>query len=471
MGVECLSRFNGMFAFALWDKSTRRLFCARDRLGIKPFYYSFGSSEFVFASELKAVSQVCPALRQPCYGAVYDFLTLMRFDHDDRTFLADVRQLLGGHYLLLDLDRWELSAQKRYWTLSPARSAEALDYSRPVDTFRELLFDSVRLQLRSDVPVGTFLSGGLDSSSLVAIISKLVSQPMQSFSVAYNETCYNEQEFMDAVVSSYPVIPTRTFPSAEKLRSDLVRFVWAQDTPPAGPGPFSEWCVAESAQGKVTVLLNGQGPDEMLGGYPSCFPSYMYTLRNRIASKGDQRGWSAIFEDANTLSLLYKAGPLTSRAYYLLSAAIPDRQLQSFLSIARRRIRERWLHPDLSAKHSRWAQQTLCCEMEPPRLIVCYNRGWWQTRFLHCFTTRTEMRWLFLWRHARSVSGPPLGRIHGRAAVASEAIASLHQADSPSSTRWLLDRQSAHTAHEARICHADRRLDSPETRSITGSAN
>lgn len=345
-GIECLTRFNGMFAFALWDESKRLLFCARDRLGIKPFYYSVGSAEFIFASELKAICQASPGLRSPNHEAIYDFLTLMQLDHNEGTFLAGVKQLPSGHYILLDVDKWMLFKPTSYWSLSPQCAAETLDYSSPIETFRDLLFDSVRLQLRSDVPVGTFLSGGLDSSSLVAIISKLSSQPMRSFSVAYEQTGYDERVYLDAVINSYPVVPTRTYPNVEKLHADLSRFVWAQDTPPAGPGPFSEWCVAELARGSVKVLLNGQGPDEMLGGYQSCLPAYMRSLRDDIATGVEPRGWSALIHDARALSHLNSTSFMTSAGYYLVSAMLPSARLQSMLDATRRRVRERWLKRD-----------------------------------------------------------------------------------------------------------------------------
>ncbi len=165
-GVHALERFNGMFAFAIWDARQQRLFCARDRLGVKPFCYRWDGTNFVFASEPKALTHFAQVY--PDEGIIYDYLAWAELDHSDGTFFAEVNKLLPGHYIIVEPERISV---RQWWSPSDQieRNEAATDAA---STLRELLAESVRLRLRSDVPIGSCLSGGLDSSSVVALVNQ-----------------------------------------------------------------------------------------------------------------------------------------------------------------------------------------------------------------------------------------------------------------------------------------------------------
>lgn len=273
-GVDCLARLNGMFAFALWDQSKRKLFAARDRFGEKPFYYSHTSHQFAFASEIKAL--ICDpdiAARANKQGLAR-YLGLGIVDSDDKTFFDGILRLPPAHYLVLD-DQGCLRIS-RYWDVDPARQIQYRDSREYVEQFRGLFLDSIRLRLRSDVPVGTSLSGGMDSSSIVCAVHSLRNSDARSqntFSARYRNSVVDEGIFIQAVARKTSVHDHHVWIDGADLLADMDRFVYHQDEPVAHTSPFAQWKVYELARkSNVTVLLDGQGADEVLGGYPS--PTY-----------------------------------------------------------------------------------------------------------------------------------------------------------------------------------------------------
>ena len=264
-GERCVERFNGMWAFAVWDSRRRRLLLSRDRLGEKPLYFAVDATELVFASEIKALLAVRPDLAEPSLPEIARFVASGLTDTSDQTLFKHVRQLLPGHQLVAFPDgRWQIL---RYWSAPDPDEVEPISLPDAARTLHDLLDDSVRLRLRSDVPVGTCLSGGLDSSCLVAVESRqLGSTPIHTFSSVFEEREFSEGRYVDAVNSSFVTVPYRVTPSPDFL-TVLPRIVWHQEVPIPGPGIYPQWCVMGLAQGKVKVLLDGQGPDELLGGY------------------------------------------------------------------------------------------------------------------------------------------------------------------------------------------------------------
>lgn len=279
-GVDCLHRFVGMFAFALWDQAARRLFCARDHMGIKPFYYAHTGGRFAFASEIKAFAALTPAAYQPDLDHLYWFLTYGRDHHAPRTFFTGVSELPGGHYLLVE--GGQVSEPVRWWDVSLQRARSLYDYARPEAEFLRLMRDSVGLQLRSDVPVGTCLSGGLDSSTIVALATeRLDGGRMNSFSSVYATKGMDERRYIDLVAQRYNTIAHRVTPTPADYFRRLERITWHQDIPTATPTVYSQSFVMELAHGNVTVLLDGQGADEMFGGYLSYVLFHLKTLMRR----------------------------------------------------------------------------------------------------------------------------------------------------------------------------------------------
>lgn len=281
-GADCLRRFNGMWAFAMWNARERLLFCARDRFGIKPFHYYWDGRLFAFASEIKALL-AHPAISSRLNEAIlYDYLALGSLDHTDETFFEGLRRLPAAHYLLFALDRGTLEIQ-RWWDVHVNRSLNGSRLTNDRDfaaQFRELLTDAVRLRLRSDVPIGTCLSGGLDSSSIVglanglmleegAVPRELVGERQKTFSACFDDSAIDERPYIQQVIAHTGVEPNLVFPQGKGgLWGELERLVWHQEEPFGSTSIYSQWNVMRLARQRgVTVLLDGQGGDELLAGY------------------------------------------------------------------------------------------------------------------------------------------------------------------------------------------------------------
>ncbi|HWZ46047.1 MAG TPA: asparagine synthase (glutamine-hydrolyzing) [Candidatus Saccharimonadales bacterium] len=275
-GEDCVHHLRGMFAFAIWDDVSKRLFCARDRLGIKPFYYAITGGQFVFASEIKALFEVPGLKPQLNRRALPEFLAL-GYLSDEETMFQGVYKLLPGHHLLIDRERCGSRPRpKRYWDLDftpPQRVFEEADY---VAQFEELFTESVRIHMRSDVPLGVFLSGGLDSSSIAAITASLSGNPVQTFSVGYDEDQYSELPYARQVAEHIGSEHHEVVLGPEEFFASLAPSIWHEDEPLVWPSSVALYHVARLASEKVKVVLSGEGADEIMAGYPK----YLITLWN-----------------------------------------------------------------------------------------------------------------------------------------------------------------------------------------------
>jgi len=285
-GEECLNKFNGMFAFCLWDSRQNKLFCARDRFGIKPFYYYFDAKMFAFASEIKALLENKGIEKRPNNQIICDYLVYGYLDHTEETFFARIKQLPPAHYLVIKDGKL---SRKRYWDLNPDEKYESSNDLKYAQRFYELFEDSIRLRLRSDVPVGTCLSGGLDSSSIVCVVNNLLwgqtlniqgLTPMQkTFSSCFEDKTYDEREFIQEVINKTKVEANFTFPDGKKLFDIIPEVIWHQDEPFGSTSIFAQWHVMQLARAKgVIVLLDGQGADELLAGYHGYYDFYFTDL-------------------------------------------------------------------------------------------------------------------------------------------------------------------------------------------------
>jgi len=278
-GIECLNHFNGMWAFALWDGNQKRLFCARDRFGIKPIYYYLAGKKLILASEIKAILQDSKIKRSPNHDRIYDYLAYGYLDHTEETFFQNIYQLRGGHYLTLEIlgaNDFQLDVRP-YWDLKPKECELEDDFK---ERFYELLKDSIRLHMRSDVPVGTCLSGGIDSSSIVCIAKQFLdSNVHKTFSSCFDDKKYDEREFINKVVEVTDSDPHYVFPKPEDLFQEIEDLVWHQDEPFGSTSIFAQWSVFKLAKlNKVKVILDGQGADELLAGYHPYFGFYLSEL-------------------------------------------------------------------------------------------------------------------------------------------------------------------------------------------------
>ena len=280
-GPGCLSRFNGMWAFALWDRAARRLFLARDRLGIKPLYYWWDGQHFAFASEIKALLQH-PLIRvQPNGAAIAEYFQAMHLS-GDHTWFAGIHRLLPGHYLTVGPDGLQIA---RYWDLPAEEDAPGVrsegDY---IEEVRALLDSAVQIHLRSDVPVGAHLSGGVDSSAIVALISRHLPDRVRTFSGAFAEgPAYDERPYIRAVVERYHTDHHEVVPTWEDLPATLPRLVWHLDEPVVGAGAFPQWHVCRITRAAGVLVVNGgQGGDELFGGYYGYIPAYLRSVQRTL---------------------------------------------------------------------------------------------------------------------------------------------------------------------------------------------
>ncbi|MDK2988477.1 MAG: hypothetical protein PWR16_6 [Methanoculleus sp.] len=238
-GLGCLHRFNGMWAFALWDGRRRELFCARDRLGIKPFYYAMASGSFLFASEIKALRAAPDVGGRPDEEMVAAFLAWGLADHTDRTMFKGVLQLLPAHYMIVGENG--IVEHTAFWgvTVNPALESEPGSDERLSGEFLSLLEDAVDLHLRSDVPVGTCLSGGLDSSTLTVLINRALRRgspgrepPRQNtFSACFEDKRCDESAYIDITVENSGVRSHRVYPATDAIWADIEHLLYINDEP------------------------------------------------------------------------------------------------------------------------------------------------------------------------------------------------------------------------------------------------
>mgnify|MGYP003624972619 CR=1 FL=1 len=272
-GKNCLTRLNGMFSFALYDKKRNYLFCARDRFGVKPFYYTQINKIFSFASEIKQFSVLDGWKANVNKDKVFDFLKYEGIhDHTNETLFANVFQLMGGEcldYNLLD-NKFTIS---RWYNLNSSSEFEDLAFEDAKVKFKDLFNDAVNLRLRSDVKVGSCLSGGLDSSAIVCVINEELKKTgkehvQQTVSACFNDESIDERKFIEEVINKTNVISNKVFPTFEEGFSLLDKILWNQDEPFGTTSIYAQWSVYEEAKKKgLTVMLDGQGADEYLAGY------------------------------------------------------------------------------------------------------------------------------------------------------------------------------------------------------------
>jgi asparagine synthase (glutamine-hydrolysing) len=271
-GESCLERFNGMFAFCLWDDLLRRLLVARDRFGEKPLYYLNSPGGLAFASEIKQFATLPFFSAQLNVQEAYEFLTYGFIDHNHDTLFRDVKQLRGGECASISMDSWHTGGElvKRQWySLSvPGEFRGTLEQA--AHRYGELLADSTRLRLRADVSVGSCLSGGLDSSSIVSTVSRIrdgsrFGKVQETFSSCFDDPGCDERIYMHEVEEQCRAKAHYVFPRQDDLFGALDRLVWHHDAPLGTTSVFAQWeLFREARRSGVVVMLDGQGGDEQL---------------------------------------------------------------------------------------------------------------------------------------------------------------------------------------------------------------
>jgi asparagine synthase (glutamine-hydrolysing) len=272
-GRDCVKYLRGMFAFAIWDRRKRVLFAARDRLGIKPFYYRWDGHAFLFGSEIKAILAYPGVAAEFNRGTLAEYLAF-GYITGGETMFAGIRKLMPGH--TLELTEQGEPRIERYWDLTTEVDRDARPREYYVKEYRELLEGAVSSHLMSDVPLGVFLSGGLDSSAVAALTTKIRGERIQTFSVGYGEEAFSELGYAREVAGHIGSEHYEVRMSREEFFDSLPRLIWHEDEPIAWPSSVSLYFVARLARERVTVVLTGEGSDETLAGYTR----YAWTLLN-----------------------------------------------------------------------------------------------------------------------------------------------------------------------------------------------
>ncbi len=272
-GEACLHRFNGMFSFAVLDIENREIFIARDRFGIKPLYYFHNNDVFIFASDIQPILRMMPQKAEANDSTIFDFLLTNRTNHNSNTFFKNISKLQHGHTAKINNHTVDI---KPWYILRDHIPDRGLDNA---EEYLQLLTDSVRLQMRSDVPVGVCLSGGIDSSTITRIITEKIGiRDIHTFSAVYDiQDKEDESVFISGFKNELKNMHF-TYPTSDRLHADLDRFTYAICEPIPGTSEYAEFCVMELMKDYCTVGLNGQGADEVLAGYPYFYGAYYYEL-------------------------------------------------------------------------------------------------------------------------------------------------------------------------------------------------
>jgi len=283
-GEDCLQRFDGMFAFAIWDAKTQILFAARDRFGEKPFYFYYDEVNFIFASEMKAIWSVGVA-KVPDEKMLLNYLALgyvQNANDKEQTFFENIFSLPPSHFLQFNLSQFDYQVHP-YWKIDKEITID-ISADQAVEKFTKLFSQSVSRRMRSDVSVGTSLSGGLDSSSVVAAIfqNQALSKNQKTFSAVFPSFEKDESRYIKTVVNKFKLSNFQITPTTDSLINDFEKLCYHQEEPFSSSSIYAQYKVFELAkQQNIKVLLDGQGADEILAGYHKYIHWFLQQLVNR----------------------------------------------------------------------------------------------------------------------------------------------------------------------------------------------
>lgn len=268
-GIECLHQFNGMFAFAVYNKSDGKVTLVRDRIGIKPLYYSIYDGKLIFASEIKAILFYPGFKTEPDIAGISSYLSY-RYPIWDYTMFENIKSLLPGHYLEIESGKVKT---KQYWDIPICKDKKDLGEDYYIQKTAELLESSVRYRMISDVPLGAYLSGGLDSSVIVAIMSKLTDTPVKTFTIGFEDDGFNEFEYAKLVAERYQTDHHEILLSSESYFENMIKLIRFKDAPLGVANEPALHVMSKELKKYITVVLSGEGADEIFGGYGRIFRS------------------------------------------------------------------------------------------------------------------------------------------------------------------------------------------------------
>lgn len=331
-GEGILRKLNGMFSLIIFDNKGKELFIARDRFGIKPLYYWFPEpSTIAIASEIKqfmAFEEWRPKLN---HARAYDFLNWGQTDHCEETLFEGVKHVPPSTFAKVKIKELSGRLNLEKWYEIPRKKFNG-SFEEAVQKFEKLLYDSIKIRLKADVPVGTCLSGGLDSSSIVCVVNNILSksQTQKTFSSCSEHKKYDEREYVHAVLEETKSIEPILFELDHgKFLEQLSRIIYHHDEPFLSPSVFAEWCVFEQvSSNKVKVTLDGHGADEQLMGYHTFFGPYLYELFRKFK-------WMTLFQEMRSLESLHGYGIKYSLPK-IIRGFLPDRFNQFLFRVTNR---------------------------------------------------------------------------------------------------------------------------------------
>jgi asparagine synthase (glutamine-hydrolysing) len=296
-GVDCLQHLRGMFAFALWDSERKQLVAARDRLGKKPFFYSLYQGDFFFGSEIKSILSQGRIPREIDLDALGYFLSL-NYTPAPHTLFKGIKQLEPGQYLIWNARELHVT---EFWDLSYPPAVAEIPQKDVFPRFEAALQEAIRLRLIADVPVGAFLSGGLDSSTVVALAAPLYPGQIKTFAIGFGEKSYDERPYAQKIASRYNTEhhEIQVNPDVEGIVPQLV---WHAEEPTADSSMLPLYYLSQFAAQKVKVVLTGDGADEILAGYPTYQAHYLL----KMFQKGPEMGRQLVQKWANSLPVSHK---------------------------------------------------------------------------------------------------------------------------------------------------------------------
>lgn len=301
-GGGCVDHLNGMWSFAIFDEKEDKIFASRDRYGVKPFYYYHDGEKFLFASEIKEIVEVLPKPIVADMDHLSTFLVNGSFDYDEGTMFKGIRQLIGGYNLTFDCSTFEMNIEHYYDLRMVCENTNSQQENERI--FAKKFEKAIELRLRSDVPVGSCLSGGLDSSSIVCMVHEILEKKndtntrQAAVSSCFEDKRYDEQEYIDEVIKKTGAESCKVFPDMNKVLKKLDKIIWHMDEPFPGTSCYAQWCVFEEAKKQgLTVMLDGQGSDEQIAGYT---PFYK-VLFIELMKKGK---WKRLKEEINAYRTL-----------------------------------------------------------------------------------------------------------------------------------------------------------------------
>lgn len=320
-GEECVSHFNGMWAFVLYDIRNNKLFCSRDRFGVKPFYYTDQEGMFLIASEIKQFFEMLDNRPEANRDLLLQYIVRGHIEQPPYTLFKNIYQLEPGTNLFYDLSNNQVF-KKRYYDIGDNVECKN-GYEEACRQFKDSFYEAIKLRLRADVPIGYFLSGGLDSSAIVCAANQIVSEKeenLEQYSVSscFEDKKYDEQEYIDEVLKATRVSSYKIFPEEKTMIDELDKLIWHMDEPIAGTSGFAQWSVCKAAREKgLTVMLDGQGSDEQLAGYADF---YYVLFANALKTGGIRK----LKEEINYYIDLKKPNNPGKTRFWMMISAIKD---------------------------------------------------------------------------------------------------------------------------------------------------